>query len=511
VINVSKSKQQRPRVAVKATAAKRRADGWQNVLTGIGTDDRDKRRSSVVGVSALSYADCQDLYEGDDMAARVVDALPDDALRKGFSAQFADDPEQETTKTTAAALDTLDAEEKIRTWWKWSRAYGGAGILIGVNGPNEDLSVPLKPEQVREVTHLTVLDSSELVPNTLYADANAPKYGEPQTFLLQPAIITSAGVAGSRSARVGTPLQLATRVVHESRVLWLPGVIASRRHALQTLGRGDSTLVRVWEVIRDFQSGYDTAGSLLTDFSQAVMKLKGLAAIMASPNGKQLLTDRLAGIDMGRSVLRSIVIDKDDDFERKATPMTGLPETLDRFAQRLAAAADMPVTRLLGEAPAGLNGTAEQDGEFWREKVEAGRKLLVPHLNKLLRILFAARMVAGEPGPTGGEEPDDWRVEFPPLRQLSEKEEAEVRFTQAQADHLYLQDSVLDPVEVAVSRFGGPGYSTETKLEEPDPDKRRVATQEQQQAELEAQQQLMASKAPPGDKQAPPKDKQGDK
>jgi phage-related protein (TIGR01555 family) len=168
----------------------------------------------------------------------------------------------------------------------------------------------------------------------------------------------------------------------------------------------------------------------------------------------------------------------------------------------------MPVTRMLGEAPAGLNGTAEQDGEFWREKVEGGRKWLVPHLNKLARVIFSAQRVAGEPSPTGSEEPSDWQVEFPALRQLSELDEATLRKTQAETDHMYVQDGVLDPVEVAVSRFGGPGYSTETKLEQADPDKRRMAAQEQAAQELEQQQQQLEG-AKPGEGDKP--DKPGEK
>jgi phage-related protein (TIGR01555 family) len=303
------------------------------------------------------------------------------------------------------------------------------------------------------------------------------------------------GKAQLRERAKPTEVAQATRVVHESRVLWFPGVLASRRHALATQGRGNSVLVRLWEVIRDFDSGYDTAGTLLQDFSQAVIQLKGLAAIMASPNGKAMLADRLAGIDMGRSVLRALVIDKEDVFERKPTPLTGLPDLLDRFAQRLAAAADMPVTRLLGEAPAGLNGTAEQDGEFWREKVEAAQtSILQPRLAKLLRVVWAAKMIDGEPGPTAGKEPEDWSVTFPPLRQLTELDEATLRKTQAETDKLYVDMQAVDAVEIAVSRFGGPEYSTETKLEEADPDKRRMAAQEVAQQELEAQQQLLAAK-----------------
>ena len=56
-------------------------------------------------------------------------------------------------------------------------------------------------------------------------------------------------------------------------------------------------------------------------------------------------------------------------------------------------------------------------------------------------------------------------IEFEPLWQLDEKEEADVRVKVSQADAVYLDRGVLDPAEVAVSRFGQGGFSMETKLD----------------------------------------------
>ncbi len=63
------------------------------------------------------------------------------------------------------------------------------------------------------------------------------------------------------------------------------------------------------------------------------------------------------------------MLDKKDSFTRVQTPLTNLSDILDRFATRLAAAADMPVTLLMGMSPAGLNATGESDRAFFYDRV----------------------------------------------------------------------------------------------------------------------------------------------
>jgi hypothetical protein len=58
-----------------------RFDGWQNVITGLGTS-RDKGTYAEVVPTILSQQQCEDLWRGDDMADMIVTALPNDALRE---------------------------------------------------------------------------------------------------------------------------------------------------------------------------------------------------------------------------------------------------------------------------------------------------------------------------------------------------------------------------------------------------------------------------------------------
>jgi len=68
-------------------------------------------------------------------------------------------------------------------------------------------------------------------------------------------------------------------------------------------------------------------------------------------------------------------------------------------------------------------------------------------------------------GPTKGEVPDSWRIQFNPLFELNEREMADVRARVAAVDGRYIQLGVLTPKEVADARYGGSEWSMELTLD----------------------------------------------
>jgi hypothetical protein len=139
-----------------------------------------------------------------------------------------------------------------------------------------------------------------------------------------------------------------------------------------------------------------------------------------------------------------------------------MPDLLSLFILRICAAARMPVTKLFGQSPSGLNATAEGDLAFWYDRVSGQQDAdLRKQLEYLIKLLWLAK-----DGPTGGVEPKSWSLDFESLWQLSQDEETAARKTQAETDAVYIDTGVLTPDEVAMSRFGGDRYSFETSLDD---------------------------------------------
>ncbi len=419
-----------------------RADGWRNALTGLGDVQRDKRLSMVLELEDLDPAEIDEYVEGSDMAARIVETPAEEMLANGLSVVVEDDPGLGAEVT--ACLEDLEFTDKLIHAIQDADAYGGAGILLGAVDRSRNLAEPLNPDRLEEIGWLTVLTAPELWPVDWYDDVTAARYGDPKVYEIQPVSYEGKVIRGPLAIK-DLPL------VHESRLLRFKGTRLSRKRTREKRGWGGSVLVRCIHVLRDFEQSWSGAAHLLTDFSQAVMKFKGLTEMLESGN-EDLIIKRAALIDMSRSLARCILLDaEDEEFERKATPMSGMPEMLQQFALRLSAAARMPVSKLMGQAPAGLNATGASDIRFWYDYLAARRtKQVLPAITAFLKLIFACKN-----GPTRGIEPDNWKVEFPPLWQLTELEEADLRLKTAQADALWIANQVVSGPEVAISHFSG--------------------------------------------------------
>lgn len=475
------------RCVVCAAERAARLDGWQNSLTGIGNVLTDKRMSTVFGGPELitpEYA--ADLWRGDDLAARIVETWPNEMLRQGYeitvtdadgTGEELDDGEGDDAKKPERAdwirrgkmrrdaaakgkdlqervqkkLEELATNEMFHDALSYRRAYGGGGILIGANDGSKDLAKPLNEERVTSIDFLTVLEPRELTPLYYYADPRAPKFGKVAIYLLQTVAPGLPDPSTSDKAFGVTNI-----TVHESRLIIFQGTKVTRRVGMEAVaGWGDSVFTRVNRVLADFNTSWASAGILVHDFAQAVFKIKGLAEAMAMDKD-DLLKIRMRAVELSRSTARAVLIDSEEEFKREQTPVSGLPELLDKFMARLAAAADMPLTLLMGQSPGGLNATGDSDIRFFYDRVASAQERdLRPALERIVRLVTVSL----------GGKPDQCGIKFRPLWQPTAKEQAEARFLQAQIDEKMILADVLSSNEVAKNRYGGDQYSFETTID----------------------------------------------
>jgi phage-related protein (TIGR01555 family) len=162
-------------------------------------------------------------------------------------------------------------------------------------------------------------------------------------------------------------------------------------------------------------------------------------------------------IELSRSVAKALVIDAEDEsFTRVATSFAGLPDVLDRFADRLAAASGYPATVLFGSAPAGLNATGDSDIRLYYDRVQSYRRdEIKPGVERIVKAIMSEV----------GSEPEHWDIEFGSLYQPTDVESADLRQKVAQTDKLYVDMGSITPEEVTLSRFGETGWSMETKVD----------------------------------------------
>ena len=386
-------------------------DSWQNVITGLGIAGRDRAVSTVMQSSELlDVTTLAALYRHDDICRKIVSIYPAEALRRGIPV---------ADEGAAAALKRLNARGKITEAATWGRLYGGGVIVMGVND-GRPCDAPLAPGKW-PIDFLDVYDRRSLTLEHCYERIQGQDVkGAPQII------------------RVNPPEGDQFRV-HRSRCLVFGGATTGAQEKFQNAGWDDSVLLAPYAVIQQFANGHLAVGNMLSDASTSVFTIKGLAALVtARTESKEAVRRRFDLLDLFRSTTRSVLLDADggESFNKLATQFADVPNVLDKLAVRLAAAAEIPVTVLMGMSPAGLNATGDADIRNWYASVEAYRTHEIsPRVARLLSIIAP-----------------EATVEWPDLWTPTAAERSTTAKTVAETDQIYIDNGIFTPEEIQAKR-----------------------------------------------------------
>lgn len=431
------------RVKEKVVAElKAKMDGWKNILTGIGVNGKDRRKASCLSWEVMTEPDADEFYAASDIARKIVDEVVEDSFREGYELK-ADDLKPEAIEAITDEAQRLNVDEKLQEAWRLARMYGGSGIIpiprdIGL------LAKPFIPESLLKIETLLTLSRWELPRQEIEVDVRQPNFGRPKTYRICPR-------TGADQMNVE---------VHHSWVLRFDGSYLPRIKYFQNNLWFDSILNVCKQPIRDYDAALASVSATLDDFSVAVMKIQGLTR-MISEDKDDLITKRLEISNLSRSVAKTIILDAEkEEYEYQDRQLTGVADSVKLIAGRLVVASGMPHTKILGESPAGSNATGNSTTKDWYDHVRSQQE---NYLDKRLIQLWSW-ILATKRGPTRGKLPKGLKAIYSPLWQEPQSVQADIRLKTAQADASDVQNGILDPAEVAVSRYGSGEYSTETTL-----------------------------------------------
>ena len=433
-------------VAARVQAVKIRrqlkADGWQNLVSGLGTA-ADKQRSTRALMSGImTDEELEDIFVDDGLGTNIVKAIPDDMFREGWEYDFPDDDEIESENLTDeynAVLENIGAISKITEAFYWARLYGGAAILIGALD-GKDLSQPLNPSRIKNIEYLKIIDRSDIEFSKIkfQLDPTLPRYGLPELYPIK--FINSIGTEESKN-------------VHYTRVIEIHGEPipdGATRYGREQRYWGVSVLQNVDDKLRIVGTSIGSVSHLLHEFSIGKYKLGDLAYILSQPDGEKLIRKRVEIMDLTRSVYHSQYFDKEDDFIRDNVSFTGVPEVLHVIFMLVSSSTQIPITRLFGISPAGMNSTGESDMRNYYDKVRSKQsKEAAPILLRLVRIISEWKKL-----------PEPYVI-WKPLQQLSPKEQAEVDKLEADKEQVkastyqaYINAGIMEPYEARFLQFG---------------------------------------------------------
>lgn len=400
-----------------------RADSWQNWLTGFGTPRDKTTHGEFVPDGRIIDQQLSAMYHHNDIAKRVVNIVPREMLREGFGIAC-DDPQ--AAERIALRVKSLGVLHHVKDAAIWGRLFGGSLVLIGAND-GQDPREPLDENRLESLSFLQVYDRRRAQPESWYEDERSPQFGESKVYRL-----TNYRTGG-------------VSYVHETRLIRFGGAHTGDYERWQQLGWDYSILQDAHDAIRQFSDIYKASEILMTDASQGVFKIKGLMAMIAGGQLQDLQT-RAQLMDITRSLARAVMLDAEggEEFTKVQTTFAGIAEMLDRSANRLSAAVEIPVTLLMGQAPAGLQATGASDIRTWYDKVQADRELILkPRLERLIYLISLAEKLADR----------RFSITFKPLWQETPKEKSDREKVEADTAKVWIDCDVLTPEQVGIAQF----------------------------------------------------------
>lgn len=394
-------------------------DGIRNVVTRLGTD-KDKGAQNQHYFQELTDSAIVTAYHGSWLARQIVDIPADDATRK-WREWIGDQADE-----MAAYEKEWRVSAKVHDAARRARLFGGSAILIGA-GP-ESLAEPFDPKTVQrdELKYLTVLDRQDLNPGEMELDPTEPLFGRPKHYQLNTLNGLNADVHPSRLA-IFRGHRRAERA-------------SSSNTTLYSSGWDLSVLQVALEAIQHADGSIASLSSLVADARLETLKIEDLQNKLALPEFEDLLVKRMEAARMLKSIYRREAIDATENLETSTYGFSGMGDVIDRFAMVVCGAADIPMTRLYGQSPGGLNSTGEGDLANYYDQIASRQENEIgPSIAGLDEVLLRSKF---------GEPPEGLRAAWRPLRQMTELQRAEVLSKKATAFSSVAATAVFDEMEI---------------------------------------------------------------
>jgi len=379
-------------------------DSFQNFAARVGLGSGNQHDQSGYGFNFLSRQrlKLEAMYRSSWVVGQVIDVVADDMTRKGVKLNGLSTPKD--SEMIDQEMDRLQVWDKLNKNIKWSRLYGGSLAVMMIDGQN--VSTPLNPSTIGkgQFKGLLVLDRWMVQPTLEdLVTEMGPDYGKPKYYDV---ITDSVGLCNQR--------------IHYSRVIRMDGVELPYWQSITENLWGQSVIERLEDRLTIFDSATLGAGQLVYKAHLRTYKVKKLREIIAA-GGKfyDALVKQIQEIRMWQSNEGMTLMDADDAFETHQYSFTGLDNLLLQFGQQISGATGIPLVRLFGQSPAGLNSTGESDLANYYDNINQQQE---GRLRTPLQVLYAVlhMSVLGKPLP------DSFSFKFASLWQLDDEKKANV-------------------------------------------------------------------------------------
>lgn len=343
------------------------------------------------------------IHRGSWLGGVAVDLVADDMTRRGI--EYISEMKPDDAEKLDHAATRFDVWNKVNETIKWGRLYGGALGVVLIDG--QDLRQPLRLETVGPDQFKGILPLDRWMVEPTLEDLvteMGPHLGLPKFYRVQPNAPALRGQA-----------------IHHSRVAFrLEGIKLPYQQRLTENLWGISVIERLYDRMVAFDTATTGAAQLVTKSYLRTLKVKDLRNIVAS--GGAPMAGLTAYVDMMRryqGIEGMTMVDAEDEFDVQGhSAFSGLADALTQFGQQLSGALQIPLVRLFGQSPAGLNASGESDLRMFYDHIKQEQVKDLYHGMTLIYKLIAQseRVVI----------PENFALDFKSLWEMTETDKANI-------------------------------------------------------------------------------------
>lgn len=384
----------------------RALDAFTNVLARLGAGTPNLLEGTEYSLQRLSrdFNQLNALYRESWIIRRIIDVIPSDMLKNWITITSGIDPDVE--KKLSISLRRTQLIDKLKRGMQWGRLYGGALGVMLVKHQGYDLSQPLRLDWIMpgDFAGLLIFDRWNGVnpSNELIEDISDPDYGYPKYY-------TVTDPAGGGSVKI-----------HHSRVIRFTGNTLPFWEEIAEMQWGASVVESVFDELKKRDNVSWNIAQLTFMANIRVLKMQDLGQLLAATDSESQ-AELLRTLEAQNMLLNNMgmqVMDAADGLETHQYTFGGLADCYQQFIMDISGAAEIPVTKLFGRSPSGLNATGESDLQNYYDMIaEKQEAVLRPILNKVLPPFIIS---------TIGSLPEDFDFDFDPVAEPTDKERADL-------------------------------------------------------------------------------------
>lgn len=121
--------------------------------------------------------------------------------------------------------------------------------------------------------------------------------------------------------------------------------------------------------VKRYLKAVDMAVAGLERSQQPVHKIPDLSRYLQTPNGRQLVEQRIALVDAARGVRNTVVIDGAEDYTIQTAQMSAAQSTIEAARETVCAASGIPARILFGDAVSSGLGANSGESQNWKAQI----------------------------------------------------------------------------------------------------------------------------------------------